>query len=66
MGGLKKIDYFLEKIEEIAIAVALGIASLLNVFQVGARYLFNISFNTFDEISVYANDISMVQLDCDS
>ena len=53
MGGLKKIDYFLEKIEEIAIAVALGIASLLNVFQVGARYLFNISFNTFDEISVY-------------
>ena len=53
MGGLKKIDYFLGKIEEIAIAIALGIASLLNVFQVGSRYLFNVSFNTFDEISVY-------------
>lgn len=53
MEGLKKIDCLLGRIEEIAIALALGVASLLSVFQVGARYLFNLSFNTFDEISVY-------------
>lgn len=53
MDGFKKIDYFLARIEEIIIAFALGAASLLNVFQVGARYLFNVSFNTFDEISIY-------------
>ena len=53
MVALKKFDQFLGKFEVIAIGLALGIASLLNVIQVVARYFFNVSFNTFDEISVY-------------
>ena len=53
MKVLKKISRLLGRIEVIAIGLALGIASLLNVIQVVARYFFNVSFNTFDEISVY-------------
>ena len=50
---LKTLDRLLCKIETITIVLALGVASTLNVCQVIARYFFNISFNTFDETSVY-------------
>ena len=53
MNTLCFLDKCLAKLEIAAVVIFLATAAILNFVQVVARYVFDLSFNTLEEISVY-------------